>query len=391
MVFSVRKQRSMTIKPLQAEAASSGGVSVSSLAASLKSAILTDVEYKTNCPGFALSAETANDLFGHTNNPWNTARTSGGSSGIEAAAIFAGLSSLGIGTDFGGSNRLPSHYCNIVGFKPTHGRIPLAGSWSELMSRRMHVGPIARTVRDVVLALSVLSGPDGVDLYALNLPAPDIPDFDSPLRPVRVDILTQAPFAPVDAEIQHAVTRAAATLASFCPVEQVSFDWEDRLPISFTLDMLVVETNHYFTPFVLGYEDQLSGSIKGLLDAPMPTLIDYMAAMDRHEALCRDLAQFFGEYELLLCPTAPNIASAHDSAEFVIDGTIAEAPHAANITATFGMSGHPAMSVPFAMSEAGIPIGVQLVADHLQDKMLLRVAAVLEASCKASGLHPPVE
>ena len=84
----------------------------------------------------------------------------------------------------------------------------------------------------------------------------------------------QAPFAPVDAGIQRAGTRAAATLTSFCPVEPVSFDWEDRLPISFTLDMLVVETNHYFTPFVLGYEDQLSGSITGLLDAPMPTLID---------------------------------------------------------------------------------------------------------------------
>jgi aspartyl-tRNA(Asn)/glutamyl-tRNA(Gln) amidotransferase subunit A len=96
---------------------------------------------KTNLPEFALRAETFNKVFDRTLNPWNLERTPGGSSGGEAAAISAGLSPLGIGTDLGGSNRLPSHYCGIVGFKPTHGRIPLTGSWPELMCRHMHVGP----------------------------------------------------------------------------------------------------------------------------------------------------------------------------------------------------------------------------------------------------------
>ena len=138
---------------------------------------------KTNCPEFALSPETVNDLFGRTSNPWNLDRTSGGSSGGEAAAVSAGLSPLGIGTDLGGSNRLPSHYCNVVGFKPTHGLIPLTGSWPEIMSRRMHVGPIARSVRDIALSLTVLSGPDSRDPHAIWRGIDDLPAIRAPLPP----------------------------------------------------------------------------------------------------------------------------------------------------------------------------------------------------------------
>ncbi len=112
---------------------------------------------KTNLPEFSLWSETSNRIFGPTENPWQIGRTPGGSSGGEAAAISAGLSPLGIGTDLGGSNRLPAHYCGLVGFKPTHGRIPLTGSWPDLMSQYMHVGPITRTVQDAALVLSILS------------------------------------------------------------------------------------------------------------------------------------------------------------------------------------------------------------------------------------------
>src|ERR671925_227613 len=129
---------------------------------------------KTNLPEFALWWETSNHVFGRTVNPWNTERTTGGSSGGEAAAIAAGLSPLGIGSDVGGSIRAPAHYCGIVGLKATHGRIPLTGHWPENLLRFMHVGPMARTVRDVALALTVMTGPDGQDWYAMPVPAPDI-------------------------------------------------------------------------------------------------------------------------------------------------------------------------------------------------------------------------
>lgn len=346
---------------------------------------------KTNCPEFALSAETVNDLFGRTRNPWNLDRTSGGSSGGEAAAISAGLSPLGIGTDLGGSNRLPSHYCNIVGFKPTHGLIPQTGSWPEIMSRRMHVGPIARSVRDVALALTVMSGPDGMDPYALGCGVDEMAWFGARLPPLKVGYFTDGPFAPVMDEIQDTVGRAASAFESLrCVVEEVSFDWEDRLPIAFTFDMLIVEADHYFKPFIEGREDDLSGSIAGLLDSPMPSMADYLTAMDKHEAVSRDVTKFFADYDLLLCPTSPVTAPPHDSANLDVSGHTADAGHAANITATFGMTGHPAISVPFGMSSEGLPIGVQLAAGHLNDRLLLHAAAALEAVSETARLRPPI-
>ena len=167
---------------------------------------------KTNLPEFALWSETSNEVFGQTVNPWNAKRTAGGSSGGEAAAVAAGLSPLGIGTDLGGSNRLPSHYCGIVGFKPTQGRIPITGQFPGVMARHLHVGPLTRTVRDAALALSLLVGPDGRDPYAVPVPATGRVPWDAPLPPLKIGFFPEGPFAPVAGTIQETVTRAAAKL-----------------------------------------------------------------------------------------------------------------------------------------------------------------------------------
>ena len=347
---------------------------------------------KTNCPEFALAAETVNDLFGRTLNPWNLDRTAGGSSGGEAAAISAGLSPLGIGTDLGGSNRLPSHYCNVVGYKPTHGLIPQTGAWPEIMSRRMHVGPIARSVRDIALSLFVMSGPDHVDPYALGQGIDEMPWFGALLPPLRVGMMIEGPFEPVMGEVQDVVRKAGSALESLgCVVEEVGFDWHDRLPIDFTMDMLIVEADHYFEPFVEGRENDLSGSISALLNSPMPSMADYLTSMDKHESVSRDVTAFFACHDLLLLPTSPVTAPPHDSAELDVDGRTAGAGHAANITATFGMTGHPAISVPFGMSSDGLPIGVQLAAGHLNDRLLLHAAAALESMSETAGQRPPIE
>ena len=346
---------------------------------------------KTNCPEFALAAETVNDLFGRTLNPWNLDRTSGGSSGGEAAGISAGLSPLGIGTDLGGSNRLPSHYCNVVGYKPTHGLIPQTGAWPEIMSRQMHVGPIARSIRDIALSLIVMSGHDHIDPYALGRGVDEMPWFGASLPPLRVGMMTEGPFEPVMGEIQDVVRKAGAALESLgCVVEEVGFDWRDRLPIDFTMDMLIVEADHYFKPFVERREDELSSSISALLGSPMPLMADYLASFDKHEAVSRDVTAFFGYHDLLLLPTSPVTAPPHDSTELDVDGRMAGAGHAANITATFGMTGHPAISVPFGMSSDGLPIGVQLVAGHLNDRLLLHAAATLEAVSETATARPPI-
>ena len=347
---------------------------------------------KTNCPEFALAAETVNDLFGRTLNPWNLDRTSGGSSGGEAAATSARLSPLGMGTDLGGSNRLPSHYCNVVGYKPTHGLVPQTGAWPEIMSRRMHVGPIARSVRDIALSLIVMSGPDNIDPYALGRGIDEMPWFGASLPPLRVGMMTEGPFEPVMGEIQDVVRKAGAALESLgCVVEEVSFDWHGRLPIDFTMDMLIVEADHYFKPFVEGREDELSGSISALLNLPKPSMDDYLASFDKHDSVSRDVTTFFADDDLLLLPTSPVTAPPHDSAELDVDGRTAGAGHAANITATFGMTGHPAISIPFGISSEGMPIGVQLAAGHLNDRLLLHAAAALETMSETDTARPPID
>ena len=152
---------------------------------------------KTNTPEFALWWETSNLLFGTTVNPWNSERTAGGSSGGEAAALAAGLTALGVGSDLGGSIRLPAHYCGVVGLKPTHGRVPLTGHFPEALFRFMHAGPLARSVRDAALALSVLAGPDGRDWYAVPAPLPGIPSSNRSLATLRVGWVAERAFCPV--------------------------------------------------------------------------------------------------------------------------------------------------------------------------------------------------
>ena len=343
---------------------------------------------KTNLPEFALWDETSNKVFGQTNNPWNPEKTPGGSSGGEAAAIAAGFSPLGIGTDLGGSNRLPAHYCGIVGFKPTHGRIPLSGQWPELMTRYFHVGTLSRTVEDTALALSILLGPDGKDPYAIPLPAPHIPSLSTPLPPLEVGWLTEGPFAPVDEAIQGKVREAAATLEDLgCRTQPVFLkEWRKSPPIQLIMDVLVVEATQYFEPIITGREDQLSPAVQQLLNLPVPSLRVYVAALAACEQLRHDMMKHFSSFDLLLLPTGPITAHAHNAVSLEINHQTTSRVHAASITPAFGITGSPAISVPAGLSPDGLPIGVQLVARHFEESILFHVAAALEKGF----LRPPV-
>jgi Asp-tRNA(Asn)/Glu-tRNA(Gln) amidotransferase A subunit family amidase len=167
---------------------------------------------KTNVPEFSFDRETANVVLGRSVNPWNPNRTPGGSSGGEAVAIASGLSPLGVGSDLAVSIRGPAHYCGIVGLKATHGRIPLSGHWPETLRRFWHVGPMARTVGDVALALRIMSGPDGCDPHAWPAPPPGAIEAESPLPRLRVGWLAERGFGPVDQEVVATVGRAAQLL-----------------------------------------------------------------------------------------------------------------------------------------------------------------------------------
>jgi len=336
---------------------------------------------KTNLPEFALWWETGNRIFGTTNNPWDETRTTGGSSGGEAAAVASGMSPLGIGSDVGGSIRQPASHCGLVGLKATHGRIPLTGHWPDVLLRYMHVGPLTRTVRDSALALRILSGADGADPYAVRVPAPDI-DVNGPLGELRIGWCGEGPFAPVAAEVQQTVERAARAFdAMGHRVESEPLDsWNELSGQTISDAIYAAEGRHWIMPIIEGKEDLLAHTIVRRLSAPAPSMEQYQAAVADCELLRQDAARLFASYDLLLCPTTPLPAHPHDSAKLDIDGQQVAGRNALRATIPFDLTGSPAVSVPFGRSSDGLPIGVQIVGRHLDEATALRAAAALEGA-----------
>src|SRR6201987_1432166 len=178
---------------------------------------------KTNPPEFSYSIETDNLLTGQTNNPWNLDYTPGGSSGGESAAIAAGLSPLGVASDLSISVRGPAAHTGVVGFKATHGRVPMTGHWPRAPRRFWHIGPIARSVRDVALAYSLMAGPDGADGVSISSPGLDTGPGATSKRPLRVGWLASPGFfGPTEPEVVATVKAAAQALSGTgCQVEEV--------------------------------------------------------------------------------------------------------------------------------------------------------------------------
>jgi Asp-tRNA(Asn)/Glu-tRNA(Gln) amidotransferase A subunit family amidase len=331
---------------------------------------------KTNTPEFALWWETANLVFGRTANPHDPSRTCGGSSGGEAVAVATGMSSFGIGSDLGGSIRLPAHYCGVVGFKPTHGRVPLTGHFPETLFRFTHAGPLTRSVRDAALALAVLEGPDGEDWYAAPLPPPA-----SPEAALRVG-WTLAAFGALEDEIAAAVERAARALADAgASVEQAEpegFAATDANTL--TLQLYGAEAGAYFDELVGGRHAELHPVLRRRLGLRASTLAEYVAAQAAVERLRRELASYFRSYDILLCPTAPVVAPRHDAEAILIGGAPFPPRVSMRATIPFDLTGSPALSIPFARSGEGLPIGVQLVGRRFEDETVLRAGAMLEAA-----------
>ena len=346
----------------------------------------------TNMPEFAFWWETGNNVYGRTVNPWNAQRTSGGSTGGEAVAIAAGLSPLGIGTDVGGSIRQPSSFCGIVGLKPTHGRIPLTGQWPEVMLRYMHVGPMARSVRDVALALSVLSGPDGMDPYALHVPPPHVPDLTDKLPRLRIGWCPEGPFAPVARDVQQVVAAAAAALEELgCDVQPVSLEaWNRWQAQDISISFFSGEGTIYLEQFYRGREDELTGYIQRRLSLPAPTLSDFIESIEKSELLRQDLVRYFSRYDLLLVPTSPLAAFPHEMSELDIDGRRVQGRNSLRATVPFDLTGSPAITVPFGWSGDGLPIGVQIAARHYDEATMFMAAAALEAVSPNGRCRPPV-
>jgi aspartyl-tRNA(Asn)/glutamyl-tRNA(Gln) amidotransferase subunit A len=347
---------------------------------------------KTNLPEFSYSIETDNLLTGRANNPWDLDRTPGGSSGGESAAIAAAMSPLGLGSDLAISVRGPAAHTGIVALKATHGRIPMTGLWPRVPRRFWHVGPMARSVRDIALAYSLLAGPDGADGYATSPLGFDAGVGASPDRPLRVGWLVEPGFGPIDSEVAATVQAAAEALqGAGCVVEPVripALEQDNSLDVFYRLH--VMEMKPAFAEATTGHEHEMFKIVKAMLATPDTTPGDYVLAEQAAERLKDGFVEYFQQFDALLCPVLPIPAYAHGLSSFVINGQSVPAKHIQSATVPFNVTGLPALSIRFGTSRDGLPIGVQLASGWSAESTVLHLASLLESASAVRNLHPDI-
>lgn len=347
----------------------------------------------TNTPELLMAWETDNLLYGRTNNPWDLSRTSGGSSGGEAAAIASGCSAAGVGSDGGGSIRVPAHFSGICGLKPTPGRIPATGHFpmsAGPFALTGVVGPMARTIADLKVMFEVMQGPDYGDPAAA--PVPVRWPSEQNLKKLTVGYFEDDGRTPVTPETRSAIRSAADALRkagfevqAFRPdgLEQARNLWWQFFGIAGGM---------LLGPMTAGHEADLSPILKQFSswvakESPHSgeTLLD--AWIQRDVLRMKVFAQM-EKYPILLCPVASIPAFHHGERQWKIDGRIVEYLDAWSYCEWFNLLGTPCAVVPFGKSPEGLPIGVQIVARPWEEELVLSVAAELEAQ-RGSWSPPP--
>jgi aspartyl-tRNA(Asn)/glutamyl-tRNA(Gln) amidotransferase subunit A len=335
---------------------------------------------KTTTPEFGWKGVCDSPLTGITRNPWNPSLTPGGSSGGAAVAAALRLGCLHLGTDGGGSIRIPAGFTGIFGIKPTFGLVP-AYPLSPF-GTIAHVGPMTISVEDAARMLTIISRPDDRDWYAL----PPVPrDFsvgiDAGVSGLRIALSTTLGYVPVDAEVVALVERAATKLADAGAIVEL------RDP-GFS-DPFETFTAHWYTG-AASLRRSIPESRRQLLEPGFAAIADageaiplmqYIAASDQRAALGHKMSTFCREFDLLLTPTLPIPA-------FEVGRLSPAAADQSNwmnwtpFTFPFNLSQQPAASIPCGFTRAGLPVGLQVVAAKYRDDLVLRVARAYES------LHP---
>ncbi|GLU50559.1 amidase [Dyadobacter frigoris] len=345
---------------------------------------------KTNIPEFSAHWESDNLVTGRSLNPWNPDRTPGGSSGGESAVIAAGLSPIGLGSDVAISLRGPAAFTGISALKATHGRVPYTGHFPQALSRFWHIGPMARTVRDVALGYSIINGADGIDGYGIFAKDAAPATFRIPGQKIRVGWVSDTAFGPVDPEITTAIKATAKLLADVgCDVAEV------RLPFMENTDWLTPYFNlvygelvPYMQQYTRGRESELHFIGKATMDYPLLNAAEYVKAEATIEKLRMHFAGYFQEYDVLLCPVNPMTATGHGLNEYIVDGKTVSAYHVMTATAPFNMTGLPALSVPVRLSSETLPINIQLVSRWFDEATILALGEKIQTGSEAYGKHP---
>ena len=346
----------------------------------------------TNTPEFLMAYETNNLLRGKTSNPWNLAYTAGGSSGGEAAAIAAGCSMGGVGSDGGGSIRVPAHFCGICGLKPTPGYIPSTGHFPSCAGPFGWigvVGPMARTIADVRALFEVMAGPDPGDAHSAPVPLRSYTEND--LRGIRIGILESSALGNATPETRAAVRRAAKWLGErgFLaePFELTGLDRALELWWFFFGPVIA----HLLRTRLAGQEAQLSPTLHEYLSnaaSPDPITLDQFiqACVDR-DLLREKILRQMENVPVLLSPVSSTPAFRHGEGNYKPGTGYRDTMR---YSQWLNLTGFPSVSVPVAFSNQGLPIGVQLIGQPFEDELLLAVAEALEQS-RGPWQPPPLD
>lgn len=344
---------------------------------------------KTNTPELTLAGETDNLVYGRTNNPYDLARTPGGSSGGAAAIIAAGGSPLDIGSDTGGSIRGPAHYCGIAGIKPTSGRVPRTGHIVPYglgaIDSLTQNGPMARYVEDLALVLPIISGPDWRDPAIVDMPLGDPARVN--VRKLRVAMHSDNGLLTPPVETVEAVKAAAKALSDAgAAVEEARPSALERAP-RINRDLSAADGRAWVKRLLAkagtAPTDVHPWLARRIYEARVLSTEQYSALLEELDTFRSDMLAFMEKYDAILCPVNAFAALPH-GASMEMDE---EKRSAAGYTGTYNMTGWPGAVVRAGTSAEGMPIGVQVVARPWREDVALAIAAHLEQAL--GGWKPP--
>lgn len=345
---------------------------------------------KTNVPELCDDWQSDNPVFGRTLNPWDPSRTPGGSSGGAAAAVSAGLSPLDVGSDIGGSIRVPSTYCGVYGFKPTEGRVsglghipPLPGT-SRTVRLMNCVGPIARSASDLVVAYKLLAGPEPGDTDIPPVPFGELERVH--LNGLRVAWAPSFPGTPAAAAIRQGIERLADELL------------RQGALVEAALPNLVSGTRSWLDPVEAraqeaewdAYEQAFAHLLGYIWQNNPGTAEEYLQAVSARDRFIWAWERFFGDFDLLLCPVTSTTAFEHGGGTprmLDVDGQPVRYKQAHNFCRLLNLTGNPSVVIPLGQDAEGLPFGVQLVGPRWGDDRLL--AAALAISKLTPGYQKP--
>ncbi len=329
---------------------------------------------KLNMHEVALGVTNDNPHFGPCRNPWDLARVPGGSSGGSGAALAAELCMGSMGSDTGGSIRIPSSLCGVVGLKPTYGRVSVRGvlplSWNL-----DHAGPMGRRVHDVAAILQVVAGYDEADPFSVDAPVDDyVTHLAEGVQGWRIAFASAGYFAEADPEVREAVSAAAGRFADLgALLSEVTLD-EAREAARANGLMTPCDGAAFHRERMESHPENFGADVlERLRRGGAFTSGEYVLARKTQTEMRRRFQAFFADYDVLLTPTTPTAATLREGQD-----AVETARNLTRFTAPFNLTGVPALSIPCGFTKSGLPIGLQIVGPHWHERSVLRAGYAYE-------------